>query len=119
MKNVIDCINEAIGDHRTNIKGSIKHDYCPGHVMQGKNTKKLFKKGDVVYVNYEESDEITGTPLKDKSFRPAKIVGIRVLKSSPSYPGSQYLIDYSYDDEDNRNVFTKNAKDLWNEIHIN
>lgn len=120
MKNIIDCINEAIGDHRTNMKGSTKHGSCPGHVMQGGNTRKVFKPGDVVYVNYEEDGEITGTPLKDKKFRPAKIVGIRVLKSTGNtYPGSQYLIDYSYDDEDNRNVFTKNAKDIWNEIHIN
>lgn len=118
MKNIIDCINEAIGDHRTQIAGSIKHDSCPGHVMQGKNHKKVFKKGDVVYINpSQDGDEITGTSLKHKEPRPAKIIGIRILKSSNNYPGSQYLIDYSYEDDD-RNVYTKNAKDIWNEIHI-
>ena len=118
MKDIIECINEAIGDHRINMKGSIKHDSCPGHVMQGGNTKKVFKKGDIVYINpTQDGDEITGTPLKNKEMRPAKVVGIRVLKSTANYPGSQYLIDYSYEDDD-RNVYTMNAKDVWNEIHV-
>lgn len=119
MKDIIDFINEAMGDHRINMKGSIKHDACPGCVMKGENHRKVFKKGDIVYINTEDADEITGTPLKDKNFRPAKIVGIRVLKATTGdFPGSKYLIDYSYDDEDNRNIYTKNAKDIWNEIHI-
>lgn len=119
MKQIIDYINEAVGDHRTQMAGSIAHDSCPGHVMHGGNHKHVFKKGDVVYINRNQDINSSGTQLKEKDFRPARVVGIRVLKSSKSYPGSQYLIDYSYDDEDNRNVYTMNAKDIWNEIHVN
>lgn len=119
MKDIIDCINEAIGDHRVNMRESIKHDSCPGSVMHGNNHKQVFKKGDVVYINKNQDIDANGTQIKDKDLRPAKIVGIRVLKSSTGYPGSQYLIDYSYNDEDNRNIYTKNAKDIWNEIHVN
>ena len=117
MKQIIDYINEAIGDHRTQISGSIKCDYCPGNEMRGKNHKKDFKKGDLVYINKDQDIDGDGQDLKNVELKPAKIVGIRVLKSSTSYPGSQYLIDYSYEDDD-KNVYTKNAKDIWNEIHI-
>ena len=117
MKNIIDYINEAIGDYRYGVSNSTKIDKCPGSVMQGRNHKKTFQKGDIVYINKDQDIDSNGKDIKNANLKPAKIVGIRVLKASNNFPGSQYLIDYSYEDDD-RNVYTMNAKDIWNEIHI-